>query len=106
VRKVLFITPRDTEPGFALAGAAHRAVEAAEAPKELLRARAEADVGVVAIDERLLPEIPAEMLKELEKRWDGVVVVLPAPELPGTKVEDYALDLIRRTIGYHLRLSA
>ncbi len=106
MRRVLFITPRDVEFGFALAGTVHRTVSAEEAEEALLRVKDQADVGVVAIDERLLEDIPDELLDELEHRWDGVLVVLPAPELPGTKVEDYALELIRRTIGYHLRLSA
>lgn len=106
MRRVLFITPRDTEFGFAMAGASQRTVEAGEASKELSRARAEPDIGVLAVDERLLAEIPEDTLRELERNWDGVLVVVPAPELPGTKAEDYALELIRRTIGYHLRLSA
>jgi V/A-type H+-transporting ATPase subunit F len=105
VRKVLFITPRDSELGFSLAGVSQRTVSAGEAGDALSRARGEADVGVVALDERLLDEIPEELMKDIERRWDGVFVVLPAPERPGTKVEDYALELIRKTIGYHLRLS-
>ncbi len=40
------------------------------------------------------------------RRWPGLVVVLPAP-LRGRSVaeEDYVLQLIRRAIGYQVRLS-
>ncbi|MGD2080848.1 MAG: V-type ATP synthase subunit F [Nitrospirota bacterium] len=103
--RALFITPLDSEFGFSLAGVSQRTVSAGEAADALSRARGEAGVGVIALDERLLEEIPEELVKELERKWEGVLVVLPAPELPGTRVEDYALELIRRTIGYHLRLS-
>ncbi len=106
MRRVFFITPHDAKFGFALAGAAQMTVSAADAADTLSRVSSQHDVGVVAVDERLLGRIPEEFLKELEHKWDGVVVVLPAPELPGTRVEDYALELVRRTIGYHLRLSA
>lgn len=105
MRRVVFITPHDTRFGFGLAGASQRTAGAEDAAEGLRRARGEPEVGLVAIDERLLADIPEELLRELEDKWDGIVVVLPAPELPGTKVEDYALEFIRRTIGYHLRLS-
>lgn len=105
MRKVLFITPHDTEFGFHLAGVAHRTVAAEDAAEWLARVKEAPDIGLVAIDERLLADIPEDLFMELEQKWDGIVMVLPAPELPGTKAEDYALELIRRTIGYHLRLS-
>ena len=105
MRRVIFITSLDTRFGFGLAGAAQRTAGAEDVAERLAHVKAEPDIGLVAIDERLLPDIPEELLKEFEQKWDGIVVVLPAPELPGTKVEDYAVELIRRTIGYHLRLS-
>ncbi len=105
MRRVLFITSHDARFGFGLAGAAQRTAGAEDVAEVLARVKAEPDTGLVAIDERLMPDVPEELLRELEQKWDGIVVVLPAPELPGAKVEDYALELIRRTVGYHLRLS-
>jgi V/A-type H+-transporting ATPase subunit F len=40
----------------------------------------------------------------MEKRWYGILLVLPAPERVGVEVEDYAMSLIKRAIGYHVRL--
>jgi vacuolar-type H+-ATPase subunit F/Vma7 len=41
----------------------------------------------------------------LEGRWPGLVVVLPAPLRTQVAEEDYVLQLIRRAIGYQVRLS-
>lgn len=105
MRRVLFITSTDARFGFGLAGASQWTASAEDVSERLAHVKAEPDIGLVAIDERLLPDIPEELLRELDQKWEGIVVVLPAPDIPGTKVEDYALELIRRTIGYHLRLS-
>ena len=44
-------------------------------------------------------------IRELDRRWPGVVIVLPAPERrPPPLEEDYVLQLIRRAIGYQVRL--
>jgi hypothetical protein len=43
-------------------------------------------------------------MKALERKWKGMLVLIPVPEVPGSKVEDHAMELIKRTIGYHLKL--
>jgi hypothetical protein len=48
--------------------------------------------------------IDEERLREIEKGWHGVVVVLPSPVSTPAEVEDYASRLIRRAIGYHVRI--
>ena len=58
---------------------------------------------MVILDERLVEEVGEEMLHSLEKRWPGVLVVLPAPGASGAG-EDYALRLIRRAIGYQVKV--
>ena len=45
------------------------------------------------------------LLRELEQAWNGVLLVLPSPEKPPAEVEDYAARLIRKAIGYHVRLN-
>jgi vacuolar-type H+-ATPase subunit F/Vma7 len=105
VRKILFITPPDAGLGFSLAGAAQRTASPEQLLDILHRALQEPEVGLVAVDERLLTEEGRETLQRAEQRFAGVIVVLPAPELPGVEAADYAMDLIRRAVGYHLRLS-
>ena len=101
--EVVFITAEDARYGFSLAGTQQLTV-AAERAEELLRQTiADADVGVVVIDERLVRSIDAKYFSELEKSWRGLLVTLPAPELLGGS-DDYLQRLIRRALGYHVRL--
>ena len=105
MKKLAVLTPLDARHGFSLAGARQLLVSPEEAEATLRRVLADPDTKVAVIDERLLPGIPEERFKELEKRWFGVLVVLPAPATGGGEPEeDYALRLIRRAIGYHVRL--
>jgi len=103
-KKVLFITLKDSEPGFALASAEQMAVAPGDFGRALDRAMGDERVGVIAVDERLLRDGGRRVLREREKGWPGVLVVLPPPEFVEYGAEEYLMDLIRRTIGYHVRL--
>jgi vacuolar-type H+-ATPase subunit F/Vma7 len=104
MKKITFMTPRDGEYGFSLSGVPQRIAEPADAEAALKETMAEPDVGLAIVDERLLKDLPDEELRELEKAWQGILLVLPSPEKPPAEVEDYAARLIRRAIGYHVRL--
>lgn len=105
MKKVLFITEKDALHGFQLAGAGQvTATEADDVGSVLWRAMEEPDVGLIAIEERLVGKIGDKALRDMENRWGGILVVLPSPEKPGVVAEDYALALIKRAIGYHVRL--
>lgn len=104
MKKIIFITPEDAEYGFKLVGVTHHAVKKEELEKVIDRLVKDPDTGLVVVDERLLGGIDAQRLREIEKRWYGVLITIPAPEMPGIKAEDYAVALIRRAIGYHVRL--
>jgi vacuolar-type H+-ATPase subunit F/Vma7 len=105
LKKVLFLTPKDAEHGFQLAGAGQMVPREEDTLEDVLRkGMQESDIGLIAIDERLLKEIDEKNMREMEMKWGGILVVLPAPERPGITVEDYALALVRRAIGYHVRL--
>jgi vacuolar-type H+-ATPase subunit F/Vma7 len=105
MKKIIFITTRDAEYGFSLAGITHYAVDPAEAGEELESVMAEPDNGLVIIDERLVRGEIEERLREMEKGWSGILLVLPSPEKLPAEAEDYAARLIRRAIGYHVRLN-
>lgn len=101
--EVVFITAEDARYGFSLAGTQQLTVVAERAEELLRQTLADADVGVVVIDERLVKSIDATYFSALEKSWRGLLVTLPAPEhLTGG--EDYLQRLIRRALGYHVRL--
>jgi V/A-type H+-transporting ATPase subunit F len=103
MNRIVALTPADADNGFACCGAVQHAVTPGRAAETLERALAEAGSGVVILDERLVEEVGEEMLHSLERRWPGVLVVLPAP---GVSVagEDYAMRLIRRAIGYQVKV--
>ncbi len=105
MKKIAFLTPFDAEYGFSLSGVPQKTAEAVDAEEVLHRTMAEPDVGLAVVDERLLAGMPDERLRELEQSWQqGILLVLPSPEKPPAEVEDYAARLIRRAIGYHVRL--
>ena len=105
MKTIAFITPGDARHGFSLAGVTQFIVAPDEAEAIVKQAMADPDCGVVIIDERLLAGIGEERFREMEARWFGLLIVLPSPEKAGEEGEDYAERLIRRVIGYHVKLT-
>lgn len=104
MKRIVFITPRDARYGFSISGVVQLAVKPDEAEATIRKVIAGEDTGVVVIDERLIGGISEERFREMEKKWYGMLLVLPAPERPAEEGEDYASRLIRRAVGYHVRL--
>ena len=110
MKKIAFITPRDVEYGCNLAGVPQYAVEAPEFDRTLKKTMDDPENGLVIIDERLVGDgrdaggASEERMRELEQAWHGILLVLPSPVKPPPETEDYAARLIRRAIGYHVRL--
>jgi V/A-type H+/Na+-transporting ATPase subunit F len=105
MKKIVFLTPRDARYGFSLAGVTQLLAEPEETEAAILRAMRNPDCGVLILDERLLAGMGEERCRELEKGWSGVLVVLPAPEAGAPAADDYAERLIRKVIGYQVRLT-
>lgn len=104
MKNITFITPREARYGFSLSGAVQHCVAPEDAEGALRQVLADPDSGVVVIDERLLAGIDETRFREMEQRWYGILLVLPAPGKAEAEEEDYALRLIRRAVGYHVRL--
>jgi V/A-type H+/Na+-transporting ATPase subunit F len=104
MNRVVFITPRDARYGFSLSGALQHVTVQDDVEAALRKAIEDPDSGVVIIDERLVGAIGDERFREMEQRYSGVLLVLPAPERYGG-AEDYAERLIRKVIGYQVRLN-
>ena len=105
MKRIVFITLEDARPGFSLAGFRQRTSTIAKAEKALHEVLADPETRVAVVDERLLAGLTEECFKDMGARWHGVLVVLPAPEQKGAESgEDYALRIIRKAIGYHVRL--
>ena len=101
MKKVVLLTTQDASPGFRLAGLQHVVSQPQSAPETLLQYARDTAYGLVVIDERLARHLPEHTLSYLDKHYPGKVTVLPAP---GAKESQFALDIIRQAIGYHVRL--
>ena len=105
MKGIVVITPADATHGFALAGVRQLNATADTTPAALHELSRDPATGVVIVDERLVTRLLREQIRILEGRWPGLVVVLPAPLRAKVAEEDYVLQLIRRAIGYQVRLS-
>jgi len=104
VKKVIFITEPVAQPGFALAGIDQYIAEPQELEEILGKVVADPENGLIVIDERLTAGIEEERMREIEGSWHGVIVVLPTPLTGPGEIDDYAARLIRRAVGYHVRI--
>jgi V/A-type H+-transporting ATPase subunit F len=104
MQKIIFITPEDAELGFKLTGVSQYTADEGNIIAILKSAVTEPDTGLVIADERLINSSNDEKLREIEHSWHGILLILPSPERPRAEIEDYASRLIRRAIGYHVRL--
>lgn len=105
MKKVVLVTPADAAHGFALAGVRQLACDAARAPSAIRDVTHDPLAGLVIVDERLVSRQVQSLMRELDRRWPGLVIVLPAPAHGVQREEDYVLQLIRRAIGYQVRLN-
>lgn len=101
MKRVVFLTPNDAWPGFELAGMEQQIAESNTAVSQLLEQVSDPETGLIVIDERLLAYLDDDLLMRLDRQAPGKVTVLPAPE-PGEST--LALEIIRKAIGYHVRI--
>jgi vacuolar-type H+-ATPase subunit F/Vma7 len=104
VKKVIFITEPAARLGFVLAGVDQYVAEPQELEDILGKVMSDPEYGLIIIDERLTAGIEEERMREIEDAWHGVIVVLPSPLTGPGEIEDYAARLIRRAVGYHVRI--
>jgi len=105
LKKIAFITPGDAVFGFSLTGTDQYIADEGSLMTILKDTTADPDKGLIIIDERLISSENEEKMKDIERSWQGILLVLPSPERAGAEIEDYASRLIRRAIGYHVRLN-
>ena len=104
MKKIAFITSKDTEFGFSLTGAVQYIADKQNFITILKGAVDIPDTGLIIVDERLVSDSNEDKMRDIEHAWQGILIVLPSPEVPEAEIEDYASRLIRRAIGYHVRL--
>lgn len=104
MKEILFLTPDDSAPGFALTGVRQQVRKAEEAWEAIQQACSDPEIGVVAADSRLMDSVDPIRLRELTDRWPGVLVTLPAPAGRRAPPGDELQRLVQRALGYHVRL--
>lgn len=104
MRQCIFLTLTDSQHGFNLAGFSQLIVDPSQLEATVLNNMENQAVGMIVIDERLLEGMEEDRLRAMEKRWNGIVVVLPRPARLTEDGEDFAMRLIRRAVGYQVRL--
>ena len=107
VRRLVVLLRPDDARGFQLAGARVETVLPGEEPGLLRTLLAEPTLGVLAVEEEILSHVPPRQLRRVRER--GVPVLLPfaLPRKLGEagKGREYVAALIRRAIGYAVRLA-
>ncbi len=93
-------------PGFELAGLrVDTAVGAAALRAHLARLAQDPTVGIVLVEEDLHRALPAEFVQRLERTQRPLVAPFPGPRFgPSETAEEAVLELLRRAIGYRVRL--
>lgn len=102
---IAFITSPDARFGFGLAGIAQYVAEQHDAEDVLKQVLSDTDTRLVVIDERLANDVGEARLSSMERGWSGILLVLPSPGAAPPEAEDYLSRLIRKAIGYHVRLT-
>ncbi len=104
-RNLLVATRPGDGTGFRLAGVPVDEVAPGHEPGRLRAWMADPSVGVVAVESAVLESLPEPLLRRASARPFPVIVpfTLPRPAQPeGGRA--YVAALIRRAIGYHVRL--
>jgi|SRR3990172_3660069 len=92
--------------GFRLAGAVVEEVEEGDVAERFRALLADPGLGVLAVEEELLKQVPEPLLEKIGR--EGVPVLLPFAFPRSWKEvgrgEEYVATLIRRAIGYHVKI--
>ena len=94
-------------PGVALAGIDPLVADSGRAAADTLQALANepARGGIVLIEQALYDALPPGVRRQLRRDGTPIVMPFPSPGVPtGVAPEQELLDILRRAIGYRVRL--
>ena len=82
-----------------------RVATAHDAADAIRQAAANAEVGIVLVDDALYRGLPRELLSRLDREAVPIIAAIPAPhrDVDG-EAETYILELLKQAIGYRVRL--
>jgi vacuolar-type H+-ATPase subunit F/Vma7 len=105
--RVRVLASTATSAGYRLAGLTVDEVgNRATAGDRLAAAAADTDVGIILVEQRLLDAVPAAIRRAVDRRPLPIIVPIPAPNWmhAASDAESYIVELLRRAIGYRVRL--
>ena len=91
--------------GFELAGLAVLRVTGNVAAAEAVRRlAADAEVGIVLVDDALYRALPRDLVARLDREALPILAPMPAPAWDEqSAAEAYVMDILRQAIGYRVR---
>jgi vacuolar-type H+-ATPase subunit F/Vma7 len=104
---IVALVDGETALGFKLAGVGARPTET---PEELGRSAesllVDREVRLVLLDESLYRQLPERLRRRLDESRSPVFIPIPVyrPPKGAVKPEDYVALLMRRAIGYHIKI--
>ncbi|GIW54589.1 MAG: hypothetical protein KatS3mg082_0993 [Nitrospiraceae bacterium] len=101
------ITDPDTALGFRLAGVdVHEEIDPVKAGERLLALLRAREAGIVIYNEDFVSTLPESAVTALEESLTPVFFAIPVPRpvSPAERREDYLARLVRRAIGYQLKI--
>ncbi len=104
---VRIVCGADVASGLVLAGLSPLVVgDAAEAARQVRVLLETPDVAVILIEQRLYDLLPDPVRRQLARRPLPMAVPFPGPAwiARGERAEAYVVELLRRAIGYRVRL--
>lgn len=92
--------------GFELAGLrAGTATNGAGTRAQLAALASDPGVGIVLLEDRLQRTLPADLAQRLERQPRPLIAIFPSPRFGTAEAaEEALLDVLRRAIGYRVRL--
>jgi V/A-type H+-transporting ATPase subunit F len=106
-RRLVVLVRADDARGFRLAGAEVQVPGAGEEVALLRALLADPTVGVIAAEEEVLGQVPPRVLQRARARGIPVLLAFSLPRNLGEagRGREYVAALIRRAIGYAVRLA-
>lgn len=104
---VRVLTSTAASAGFRLAGlTVDEVADPSTASARLAAAAADSDVGIILIEQTLLDAVLPAVRRAVDRRPLPIIVPIPAPNWSHAAAdgESYIVELLRRAIGYRVRL--
>lgn len=105
--RVRVLASTATAPGYRLAGLTVDEVhKSADAGDQLASAAADTTVGILLVEQPLLDAVAPAVRRAVDRRALPIVVPIPPPNWTheASDAESYIVELLRRAIGYRVRL--